>query len=225
MEDTQLSHPIIELKDIEYSYERFSTLLNGVNLSIYEGDRLHIKGANGAGKSTLFYIMLGLIWPKRGIVRLFGRECLKEKDFKETRRRIGYLFQNSDYQLFCPTVLEDVCFGLLNYGLAPKLAREKAYNTLSLLGISDLADRSPYTLSGGEKKLAAFATILVMEPEIMLLDEPLNGLDIWARKRIEGVLADFNGKAIALVSHCEAMPDGFINREVILRDGKIVSCH
>ena len=214
--------PILELNNIHFAYSDSHVVLEGVELTLFPGDRLHLKGPNGVGKTTLFYIILGLLSPQRGRITLFGNLCTRERDFRAARKKIGFLFQDPDHQLFCPTVLEDVCFGLLNYGLDSPEAVKKAWAILDRLKIKHIAHRPPYRLSGGEKKLVALATILVMEPDLLLLDEPFNGLDKWGRKRIEEILAGFNGDAMIIVSHYEEMPQGLITKDAFLRRDSII---
>ncbi len=217
------TYPLIGLKDISFGYAPEETVLEGIDFNVFEGDRIHLKGPNGVGKTTLFYLILGLLRPKSGHVELFGQICQEEKDFFHARSRIGFLFQDPDHQLFCPTVLEDVCFGPMNHGMTKEEAIKRANEVLDSLGISHLAQRPPYQLSGGEKKLAALATILSMDPEILLLDEPFNGLDPKARQKTVRILEDFKGKALVIVSHYERMPRGLINKVAYLkRDGVLV---
>ena len=123
-----ISHkgPLIELKDISFGYTPGEVILEGIDFRVFEGDRIHLKGPNGVGKTTLFHLILGLIKPAKGQIRIYGRIMKEERDFAHARSKIGLLFQDPDHQLFCPTVLEDVCFGPLNYGMGRKEAQKKA---------------------------------------------------------------------------------------------------
>ena len=147
----------------------------------------------------------------------FGRPRRSEKDFHEVRRRAGLLFQNSDDQLFCPTVLEDVSFGPLNLGTRPAEAREIARDTLDRLGLGGFGDRVTHTLSGGQKRLVALATILAMRPEVLLLDEPTNALDRATEERLIGILQTLP-QAMAIVSHDERFLSRLTTRHVRLED-------
>ena len=166
---------VINLSDISFAYSGNATVLDKLNLQLYSGERLGLIGPNGSGKTTLFHIIMGLLKPSSGIIEIFGKQVSEEKDFRSVRERIGLLFQDADDQLFSPTVLEDVAFGPLNLGKSQDEARDIAHRTLDVLGLSGFEDRITYKLSGGEKKLVSLATVLAMEPEILLLDEPSNG--------------------------------------------------
>ncbi len=193
--------PLIELKGIIFGYPNSPPILHGVDLSVRSGDRLILVGGNGAGKTTLFHLILGLLQPWSGEIQLFGKRCSREKDFKEPRQSIGLLFQDPDDQLFSPSVLEDVAFGPLNQGLSHRRAEERSRLTLEALGISHLASRVPYHLSGGEKRLCALATILAMRPRVLLLDEPTVGLEDQAVERLLGCISSMGIEALVIISH------------------------
>ena len=212
--------PILEMRGVHADHPGRTGVLRGVDLVLDPGQRIGLVGANGAGKTTLLHAAMGLLPISRGEIRLFGQEMKNPKDFEKPRLRLGFLFQNADDQLFCPTVLEDVAFGPLNQGLSAKEATERARSTLADLGLGDYEDRPPYRLSGGEKKLVSLATVLSMRPEALLLDEPTNGLDQETRKRIIEVL-NGSGVAVLAVSH---EPD-FLSRTtdtiLVMREGRI----
>ena len=191
---------IIELDNICFSYEKGKPVLNNLCFSLPKGEKLGLIGYNGSGKTTLMHIIMGLLKPSSGTIRVLGKQIETKKDLVAVRRTIGFLFQNADDQLFCPTVLEDVAFGPLNLGKSPKEARIMAMETLEKLNLKGFEDRITHKLSGGEKKLVSLATVLVMQPKALLLDEPTTGLDEDARFRIESLL---NRLAIStiIVSH------------------------
>lgn len=180
-------------------------VLRHASLSLGAGERLAIVGPNGAGKTTLLRTLVGLEREVQGRVRLFGAECRKEAAFRAARPRIGYLFQDSDDQLFCPTVIEDVAFGPLNTGCTQKEAVRRAEDVLDQLGIGSLGPRLSHRLSGGEKRLVCLAGLLAMKPDVLMLDEPTNGIDAANGMRLRAALRSFPG-AMLLVSH----DDGFI---------------
>lgn len=215
-----MTSPLLELRDIHFSHPG-RPVLKGASLALQAGERLALVGANGAGKSSLLHIILGLKRPDAGQVLAFGNEYRTEAEFRTLRGRIGLLFQDSDDQLFCPTVLEDLAFGPLNLGLAPEAARRKAEEVLKQLGLASFADRVSYRLSAGEKRLVALATVLAMEPEILLLDEPNTGLDVQSEARlVEQLLA--LPQAMVIVSHDKELLAKVATRTLLLRDGRLI---
>jgi cobalt/nickel transport system ATP-binding protein len=191
---------IINLENVSFGYPGRRPVLDGLNLSFYEGDRMGLMGPNGSGKTTLFHVVMGLLKPSSGRVEIFGSPAIEERDFRGVRQRVGLLFQDSDDQLFSPTVLEDVAFGPLNIGKSQDEAMAIARNTLESLGLAGFEDRITYKLSGGEKRLVSLATVLAMEPEVLLLDEPTTGLDETTERRLVDILQDLDLSFI-LVSH------------------------
>ncbi len=214
---------IVQLKKISFSYENGPAVLKELDFSISDGDRIVITGANGTGKTTLFHIILGLLRPLSGEVYAFGRHMENETDFRECRNRTGLLFQDPDDQLFCPSVLEDVAFGPLNQGKTHSEARTAAEETLEALGILHLKNRVPYHLSGGEKRLAALATILSMKPELLLLDEPTAGLARNPSARLLHVLNSYPSRAIVVISHDTAFIKDVSGRQFILDAGRLTA--
>jgi cobalt/nickel transport system ATP-binding protein len=191
---------IINLEDISYAYPGRAPVIDRLNLSFYHGDRMGMMGPNGSGKTTLFHIIMGLLKSTSGSIEVFGRRLREEKDFRSVRQRIGLLFQDADDQLFSPTVLEDVAFGPLNLGKSQDEAKTIAQKTLESLGLAGFEDRITYKLSGGEKRLVSLATVLAMEPDVLLLDEPTTGLDEATEGRLTDILHNIDLSYI-LVSH------------------------
>ena len=198
-----MSGPVIHLRDIHFAYETGRPVLDGVTLALEPGQRLGLTGPNGSGKSSLLQLIVGLLRPQSGEVEVMGKPCETEADFTEVRRTAGLLFQDSDDQLFCPTVLEDVAFGPLNLGKSPDEAVATASETLSRLGLAGFEERVTYRLSGGEKRLVALAGVLAMEPRVLLLDEPSAGLDDDAEERLAAILAGLEQEML-VVSHNRA---------------------
>jgi cobalt/nickel transport system ATP-binding protein len=192
--------PIIELKGVSFGYPGGPPVLRDLDFAVCPGQRIGIMAPNGSGKTTLFHLIMGLVKPNSGQVAVFGRALREEKDFAEVRRRIGLLFQDPDDQLFSPTVLEDVAFGPLNLGKTKAEAAAIARRTLAVLGLDGFEDRITFKLSGGEKRLVSLATVLAMEPEVLLLDEPENGLDTRTRTRLMEILLGLD-IAYILISH------------------------
>ncbi len=190
---------MIQLNNINFKYNS-RLILNRVNFTVEAGDRIGLVGPNGSGKTTLCQIIMGLVKPQSGEVKIFGKERTSEADFAEIRGRIGYLFQDSDDQLFCPTVLEDIAFGPLNLGKSIREARVIVSTTLDSLNLGGYEQRITYQLSGGEKRLVSLATVLAMEPEALILDEPTNGLDEETSERITDLL-NRSSFTYILISH------------------------
>ncbi len=168
---------MIELKDIRFSHHHGKAIYEGINFAINAGDRIGLIGPNGSGKTTLMHLIMGLLRPSSGEIRVFGKPRAAEEDFKEVRRRVGFVFQDSDDQLFCPTVREDISFGPLNLGRTHAEAEVIVKETLGALGLAGFEDEVTHHLSAGEKRLVALATVVAMRPECYLLDEPTDGLD------------------------------------------------
>jgi cobalt/nickel transport system ATP-binding protein len=190
---------MIQLNNINFKYNS-RPILNRVDFTVEAGDRIGLVGPNGSGKTTLCQIIMGLVKPESGEVKIFGKKRTSEADFAEIRGRIGYLFQDSDDQLFCPTVLEDIAFGPLNLGKSIREARVIVSTTLDSLNLGGYEQRITYQLSGGEKRLVSLATVLAMEPEALILDEPTNGLDEETSDRITDLLNSSSFTYI-LISH------------------------
>ena len=191
---------LIDLENIYFSYPGRGQVLKQLNFRLKAGQRLGLTGPNGSGKSTLMHLLMGLNKPDSGTIRIFGHPMLKEKDFQKARQQLGFVFQNADDQLFSPTVIEDVAFGLLNMGKPPQEAVALSRKMLASLNLNGFEDRITYKLSGGEKKLVSLATVLVMNPRVLLLDEPTTGLDESTVERIIQVLCDLD-IAYVVVSH------------------------
>lgn len=173
--------PIFRLEGVSYSYLGRYPALQDVNLTICQGEKVVILGANGCGKSTLLKILDGLYPPSAGRIEAFGEDLSRVGDdpaqSQRLHRRVGFVFQDADIQLFSPTVWDDVAFGPLQMGWEQDEVRRRVQEALRLMDVEDLADRAPYELSGGEKKRAAIATALAIDPEVLLLDEPTANLD------------------------------------------------
>ncbi len=179
---------LIELEQVSFAYDPQRPVLRNLDFLLNRGEGVSLLGANGSGKTTLFHLIMGLLKPDSGRLRVFGEERRERKDFDDVRRRVGLLFQDSDDQLFSPTVAEDIAFGPFNLGKSREEVLQIVQETLALLGLEDYENRVTYKLSGGEKRLVALGTVLAMRPEVLLLDEPVIGLDEEHRKRFINIL-------------------------------------
>jgi cobalt/nickel transport system ATP-binding protein len=174
--------PLLELTDVHYAYQQDIPALSGISFAVYAGERLALLGANGCGKTTLLKLLGGLLFPQQGSYCAFGREIseplLAHDPFGMFfRKEIGVLFQNADAQLFNPTVEDEIAFGPMQLNDPPETVRRKVAEAIRIFKLRALAGRPPFALSGGEKKKVALASVLVMDPQILLLDEPTAGLD------------------------------------------------
>ncbi len=187
--------PLLELDDVHFAYAGDIPALSGVSFAVSAGERLAVLGANGSGKTTLLKLLGGLIFPQRGTYRAFGREITEPLLAHDPfgmffRKAVGILFQNPDAQLFNPTVEDEIAFGPLQMNDPPEAVRREVAGSMRAFGLGGLAGRPPFALSGGEKKKVALASIMVMEPQILLLDEPTAGLDPRSgRSLVELILA------------------------------------
>ena len=191
---------LINIEQISFKFPGGPPVLNGLDFKLYRGNRVGLIAPNGSGKTTLLHLIMGLLKPSSGRIEIFGKPARDEKDFTDARRRIGLLFQDADDQLFSPTVLEDVAFGPLNLGKSKNEAIQIAQKTLAFLGLDGFEDRITFKLSGGEKRLVSLATGLAMEPEVLLLDEPITGLDRTTQAKLTEILAGI-GLSYILISH------------------------
>lgn len=214
-----MSSPLLVLDKLTFHRDG-NALLKGVDLEIQQGEKLVVWGDNGVGKSSLLKLIVGLHNADAGDIRLTGKSCKTAHDFRELRKRVGLVFQDSDDQLFCPTVLDDVMFGPLNLGWSHETAKVKSLAMLTRLGVLALADRATFKLSGGQKRLVALASVLVMEPDLLLLDEPTNGLDQKARHRLIEVLQNLP-QALLLVTHDTQLIQQLDARVIALEDGQL----
>ena len=212
---------LIALRGLRFGYPGRAELFAGLDLTIGKGERVGLVGANGSGKTTLLHLTMGLLRPSAGAVTVLGREVRTEEDLRFVRRKLGLLFQDSDDQLFCPTVAEDVAFGPLNLGADPGEAREIVARTLDSLGLADYAGRISHELSGGEKRLVALAAVLAMEPEALLLDEPSAGLDPRSSERLVALLAGI-GRSQVICSHNMEFVRATCRRVVVMAAGRVV---
>jgi cobalt/nickel transport system ATP-binding protein len=210
----------VALRQVAFAYAPDRTVFTALDLTLDRGERLGIVGPNGGGKTTLLHLIVGLLKPLNGQVEIFGQPRRTEKDFRHVRRIVGLLFQNSDDQLFCPTVYEDVAFGPINLGSTPEQTEDLVRTTLAELDLAGYEDRITYRLSQGEKRLVALATVLAMRPRVLLLDEPTAGLDEAHERRLIDILVNLPQEMI-VISHDRAFLNAVTTRRGTLRDGRL----
>ena len=213
---------MIKLQDITFSYNAQRSVYEGLNFQLDEGEKVGLLGPNGAGKTTLFHLVVGLLVPLSGEIEIFGEPRRQERDFWEVRERVGLLFQDPDDQLFCPTVGEDIAFGPLNLGKSRQEVHQIVRRTLRLLDLEHLEDRVTHHLSGGEKRLVSLATVLAMEPDVLLLDEPAAGLAEEMIERVSDVL-ESHVRTCIIISHNRSFLESNVHKIYRMVDGTIVS--
>ncbi len=213
--------PVLEVKDLSYSYPDGRAALRGVSFSVEPGERVAILGSNGAGKTTLLLHLIGLLEPVDGEVRI-GGVLLTLETVRELRAKIGFVFQDPDDQLFMTTLRQDVAFGPANYGVVGSALDARVTAALGSVGLAGFAERAPHHLSVGERRRAALATVLAMEPEVLVLDEPSAGLDPEGRDRLSSMLGGMD-RTILMVTHDLPYALEVCDRALIMNAGWLVA--
>ncbi|MDW7776411.1 MAG: cobalt transporter CbiM [Methanosarcinales archaeon] len=216
---------IVETRDLTHIYRSgTTTALNGINFSVRPGERVVLLGANGAGKSTLFKHLNGILKSTSGQVLVKGQP-INKSNIKDVRRTVGVVFQDPDDQIFSPTVAQDVAFGPMNLGLPLDVVERRVKRALEMVRLTGYEDRAPHHLSGGEKKRVAIAGILAMKPEVLILDEPTNGLDPGAAERLMRLIMEMNknlGITMIIATHEVDLVPGFAQRVCVMSRGTII---
>lgn len=217
-----------ELSGVTYSYPGQINALRDVSLSVEAGENLAILGANGSGKSTLLKLMAGLIFPSAGTIAWSGQLLTKKSltpsktntFLQNFRQKVGILFQNADIQLFCPTVFDEIAFGPIQLNMPKSDVIKRVNEVMEMLGITHLRDRTPHALSGGEQKRVAIASILPVNPDVLLLDEPTASLDPRTHSWLEEFLHSMaqSGKTIILATHDLDIADAICDRAIVFSE-------
>jgi len=216
-----MSVPTVEMQGVSFSYPDGHPALSEVDLHVHPGERVALLGPNGAGKTTLVLHLNGILAADTGTVRIAGLP-VEKANLTEIRRRVGIVFQDPDDQLFMPTVADDVAFGPANLGLTGDDLQQRVTRALEAVGMEERRDRAPHHLSYGERRLAAIAGVLAMEPEIVVLDEPTASLDPAGRRELAEVLGALD-HTMLLVTHDLPYALQLCDRAVILNRGSIVA--
>jgi cobalt/nickel transport system ATP-binding protein len=211
--------PAVELRALAHVYADGTPALQGIDLCIAPGEVVALIGANGAGKSTLLLHLNGLLLPGSGSVHIDGL-AVTRATLPAVRRRVGYVFQDADDQLFMPTVQDDVAFGPLNLGLPAAEVQARADAALAAVGAGHLASRAPYRLSGGEKRAVAIAGVLAMAPALLVLDEPTSGLDPAGRRRLIELLRGLTPTRLIATHDLDLVLD-LCTRVLVLHEGRL----
>ena len=215
---------MIKLENISFTYKN-KTALDNVNVQINEGESIAIIGPNGSGKSTFLKLLNAIIFPSKGKYTFNNIEVNEDylrdnKNLKSFHKRLGFVFQNSDAQLFSPTVFEEIAFGLMQMELSEEVVKERVNDCLNLLNIEKLKEEHPYNLSGGEKKRVAIASVIAMNPEVITFDEPMNGIDPKGKRFLRDLFIDLNnrGKTIICATHDFEYIEGVFNRAIVFSE-------
>jgi cobalt/nickel transport system ATP-binding protein len=216
-----MSHHKLEALNLGFTYPDGHAAIRDLSLLITHGESVGIIGANGAGKSTLLLLFLGIYLPDQGEVRI-GDIPVTAKTLPLVRQRLGLVFQDADDQLFMPTVYDDVAFGPRNYKLSEQAVAERVDAALAAVGILHLKDRAPFKLSGGEKRAASIATVLAMQPDVLVMDEPTANLDPKARRKVIDQLQAFEHTKI-IASHDLDMIAKTCRRVLVLSRGSLAA--
>lgn len=214
------TNPVIEVQNLHFTYPDGREALRGVSFRVMTGEKVALVGPNGAGKSTLMLALVGLLRGK-GAIRILGEE-LNDGNLRHLRAKVGLVFQDPDDQLFSPTVFDDVAFGPIYAGLPEAEVRRRVAWALKQVGLEGFEQRLSHHLSAGEKKQAAIATVLAMEPEVLLLDEPSAGLDPRARRRLIGVLRALP-QPMLVATHDLGLVAELLPRTIVMEGGRIVA--
>ena len=212
---------LLKIEHLSFGYEKGEKVLNDISLEAHDHESIGVIGANGIGKSTLMKLLVGLYLNYEGVLEVAGHEMVK-KNLDHIREHIGYVFQDSDSQLFLSTVEDDVAFGPRNYGLSDEEVDKRVSEALEKVHIKELRKKQTYKLSGGEKKLAAIATILAMEPDIIIMDEPSVALDPRNRRNLIGILNEIDSLKIVMSHDLDFILDT-CERTILIDEGKIIA--
>lgn len=211
---------MIEFKNVSFCYEKEHPVLKNMSFLIEKGEAVGLIGANGAGKSSMLKVLLGLL-PHEGEILVKGISLCKQ-NLAQIRRILGFVLQNSDNQMFMPTVYDDMMFGLLNYGMSKVDAERRVDAVLEQLDLTQLKNKYNHKISGGEKRMAAIATVLAMEPEVIIMDEPSVSLDPYNRRAVINVINSLTQTKI-IASHDLDMIMETCRRVILISDGQIVA--
>lgn len=216
---------ILEIDKITYTYSDGTKALNGVSLTVRQGEKLAFVGGNGSGKSTLFLCLNGILRPQSGTINYKGKPVkYKRKELLELRSKVGIVFQDPDNQLFASSVYQEISFGACNLELSQEEVKRRVDSVMEELGITPFRQKPTHALSGGQKKQVALADILVMEPEVLIMDEPVSALDPLHTKLLNEKLEELPDKGITVIvaTHDMNFALEWADRIVILKDGNII---
>lgn len=217
---------VIKTENLQYIYADGTKALNGIDLEVKKGEKLAVMGPNGSGKSTFFLHLNGVLKPKNGKVYINGKTIdYSRKGLLQVRKQVGIVFQDPDNQLFSANVVQEISFGVLNLGFSQEEARLKVDKIIDELNITEFKDKPTHFLSGGQKKRVAIADILVMEPDVVILDEPASALDPKHARMIDSIIDDLSSRGITVILSTHDVERALIwaDRVVLFNEGRIIS--
>ncbi len=217
---------VIRTENLQYIYADGTKALNGIDLEVKKGEKLAVMGPNGSGKSTFFLHLNGVLKPKSGKVYINGKSIdYSRKGLLQVRKQVGIVFQDPDNQLFSANVVQEISFGVLNLGFSQEEARSKVDKIIDELNITEFKDKPTHFLSGGQKKRVAIADILVMEPDVVILDEPASALDPKHARMIDSIIDDLSRRGITVILSTHDVERALIwaERVVLFNEGRIIS--
>lgn len=216
-----MSAPAVRVRGLHYSYPDGHMALGGIDLDVEPGERVALLGPNGAGKTTLMLHLNGVLTASAGAIEI-GGTALARNTLRDIRRRVGLVFQDPDDQLFMPTLAQDVAFGPANFGIEGEALQQRVRRALDTVSMTELADRSPAHMSGGQRRRAALATVLACEPDVLVLDEPSANLDPVARRELAETLTRLEATML-IVTHDLPYAAQLCDRAIIMDHGVIVA--
>lgn len=220
-----MKETIVKAEKVCYTYEDGTEALKGIDLEIKRGEKIAIMGANGSGKSTFFLHLNGVMKPKSGTIYIDGTPInYSRKGLLEVRKKVGIVFQDPDNQLFSANVIQEISFGILNLGVGEEEAKERVEQVIKELNITEFKEKPTHFLSGGQKKRVAIADILVMDPEVMILDEPASALDPKHARLIDGIVDQLSEKGITVILSTHDVERALIwaDRVILFHEGSVV---
>lgn len=216
-----MTAPAVRVAGLHYTYPDGHMALDGIDLDVAPGERVALLGPNGAGKTTLMLHLNGVLSASSGTIEI-GGTALSRNTLRDIRRRVGLVFQDPDDQLFMPTLAQDVAFGPANFGVEGPALQERVRRALDVVSMTELADRSPAHMSGGQRRRAALATVLACEPDVLVLDEPSANLDPVARRELAETLAGLDATML-IVTHDLPYAAQLCDRAIVMDHGVVVA--
>ena len=214
---------IVSVRDLKYTYDGGVQALAGISLDIRQGEYVAIVGGNGSGKTTLAKNIIGLLRPTSGTISIHGKRVVDQK-VATIAHLVGYAFQNPDHQLFCSTVMEEVAFGPRNLGYSQDELERRANHALEAMDLLEVRDRPPFSLTLSRRRRVSIASVIAMDPQVLILDEPTTGLDMRESDDLMASIAKLNieGRTIVLITHDMKLVAKYARRVVVMSEGKIV---